>query len=87
MKKHHELEDVQFLGEKLRIRIDGKEHEFELSVISERLANASYIERKKFQISPSEYGVHWPLIDEDLSIDSLLGIQHAPSNTKKAAQV
>ena len=27
---------------------------------------------------PSGYGIHWPLIDEDLSIDGLLGIVHTP---------
>ena len=83
MKKYHEVETVQFQDEKLRIRIDGEEHEFELSTISEKLANASEIERAKYQISPSGYGIHWPLIDEDLSIDGLLGIQHRHSNIEK----
>jgi hypothetical protein len=51
------------------------------------LANASETERKKYEISPSGYGIHWPLIDEDLSIDGLLGIQHSLPNIKKTAQV
>lgn len=74
MKKYHETETVQFQDEKLRIRIDGEEHEFDLSTISGKLANASEIERTKYQISSSGYGIHWSLIDEDLSIDGLLGI-------------
>jgi len=86
MKKHHEVETVQFRDDKIRIKIDGQEHEFELSSISEKLANASEIERQKYEISPSGYGIHWPLIDEDLSIDGLLGIQRHP-NIKKAVQV
>ncbi len=87
MKKYHEVEAVQFQDEKIRVRIDGEEHEFELSTISEKLSNASEIERTKYQISPSGYGIHWPLIDEDLSIDGLIGIQHSHyshSNIKKA---
>jgi len=87
MKKYHKIELVQFMNEKLKIRIDGDEHEFELSVISKKLTNASHIERTKYQISSSGYGIHWPLIDEDLSIDGLLGIKRSSSNIKKTVQI
>ena len=49
--------------------------------------NASDIERKIYEISPSGYGIHWPLLDEDLSIDGLLGIKHTPQKIKEFAQV
>jgi hypothetical protein len=39
---------------------------------SERLANASPIERNRAELSPSGYGIHWPLIDEDLAVGPLL---------------
>jgi len=39
---------------------------------SERLAKASWIERNGAELSPSGYGIHWPLIDEDLAIGPLL---------------
>ncbi len=39
---------------------------------SERLAPASMIERQRAVLSPSGYGIHWPLIDEDLAIGPLL---------------
>jgi hypothetical protein len=29
-------------------------------------------ERNEFKISPSGYGIHWSLLDEDLSINGLL---------------
>jgi hypothetical protein len=29
------------------------------------------IERNTYEISPSGFGVHWPLIDEDLSFPNL----------------
>ena len=40
--------------------------------LSERLKNASELERQIFVVSPSGYGIHWPLIDEDLAIDQIL---------------
>lgn len=39
---------------------------------SERLARASLIERNQAELSPSGYGIHWPLIDEDLAVAPLL---------------
>jgi len=62
-------------------------YEFRLSAISEKLANASDIARNKYEISPSGYGIHWPLIDEDLTIDGFLGIKHAPKRIKEVARV
>jgi Protein of unknown function (DUF2442) len=39
---------------------------------SERLARASLAERSRAELSPSGYGIHWPLIDEDLAVGPLL---------------
>ena len=39
---------------------------------SERLARASLIERTRAELSPSGYGIHWPLIDEDLAVGPLV---------------
>jgi hypothetical protein len=39
---------------------------------SERLAHASLIERSRTELSPSGYGIRWPLIDEDLAVGPLL---------------
>jgi hypothetical protein len=36
------------------------------------LANAKDAARHSYSISPSGYGVHWPEIDEDLSIDGMI---------------
>lgn len=85
MKKQHEVEEVSFDGDVLLVKVGGQSHYFALADISCRLLTASPMERAKFEISPSGYGIHWPLIDEDLSIDGLLGIPHAPSITKGKA--
>jgi hypothetical protein len=43
-----------------------------LEKASQKLKIATDLERNFFKISPSGYGIHWPLIDEDLSIDGLI---------------
>ena len=85
MKKYHKIEKIVFKNNELITQIDGKEYTFQLSDISPKLANASQIERDNYKISPSGYGIHWSLIDEDLSIDGLLGIQHSPKTIKESA--
>ena len=79
MKKHHEIDNVIVTDESLDLRIDGAEYSFPLAAISPRLFAAAPADRARFEISPSGYGLHWPTIDEDLSIDGLLGIHHKPS--------
>ena len=68
----HNIEQIQFKQKSLILKIDGKELSFPLSQISSKLLNADEVQRNIFKISPSGYGIHWPLIDEDLSVDSLL---------------
>ena len=87
MKKYHEIKDVEIRGDKLISTIDQRKFEFNLTDLSEKLDKASDVERKTFVISASGYGIHWPLIDEDLSIDGLLGIEHRPRKSKKKAMV
>ena len=85
MKKYHNITELKFTAEKMILSVDGKDFEFLISDISERLLRASSEERNYFEISPSGYGIHWPLIDEDLSIDGLLGIVHSPQTQKLSA--
>ena len=39
---------------------------------SPKLAAATAKQRRRADLSPGGYGIHWPLIDEDLSIGELL---------------
>jgi hypothetical protein len=39
---------------------------------SARLASASPAERSRAELSPSGYGIHWPLLDEDLAVGPLI---------------
>lgn len=85
MTLHHRLENLRLKGDWLFITIDGKERKFSLREISPTIAGASEEEREKFEFSSSGYGIHWPLLDEDLSVDGLLGIVHTPDFQKKSA--
>ena len=77
MSKYHDVQGVMVDNQGyLRLEIDGKVFSFLLAEISERLAEASPDQQQIFQVSPSGYGIHWPLIDEDISIDGLLGVRH-----------
>ncbi|BCS54265.1 DUF2442 domain-containing protein [Geobacter sp. SVR] len=76
MKPYHEVKNVMVTDASLQMTVDGKEYEFILEEISSRLFNSSGLERSRFEVSPAGYGIHWPLLDEDLSIDGLLGIKH-----------
>ena len=38
------------------------------------LAAASFEERRRAELSPGGYGIHWPLLDEDISIGGLMRI-------------
>jgi hypothetical protein len=81
MKKNHNINNLRFDEKNLLLTIDGEEMSFPLHEISSLLLKASDKERSTYEISPSGYGIHWPLLDEDLSIDGLLGVTHSP--TKK----
>jgi hypothetical protein len=84
MKKHHKIEKVAFVGKELFLRVDGKEYRFPLADISRKLADAPSEKRGKYEISPSGYGIHWPLIDEDLSVDGLIDIKHRRIQKKES---
>ncbi len=60
---NHGFLEMQHGYEFLRIPIDQ---------LSEALKNATELERSIFKISPSGYGIHWPLIDEDIAIGKLI---------------
>jgi chromosome condensin MukBEF ATPase and DNA-binding subunit MukB len=92
MKKLHKVQNVRFEDQSLIVDVDGKTHRFRLSDISDRLRSASDAERRVFVISASGYGIRWPLLDEDLSVDGLLRAVSRPrkargwaAGTKKSA--
>lgn len=70
----HNIEAVTFDQNFICLQVDGTEFKIPIKKISEKLEAANEIQRNLFTISPSGYGIHWPLIDEDLSVDYLLKV-------------
>ena len=85
MDKFHTIKSIDFEDNTMVLKIDNKTHKFILNKYSSKLLNASKTQRDNYEISPSGYGIHWPMIDEDLSIDGLLGIKHSVPSEKKAS--
>ena len=85
MEKYHQVSDIEISTEVLRLTVDGKRIDKELKHISSSLTKASSSEQSEFEISPSGYGIHWSLIDEDISIDGLLSISHQREPKQKTA--
>jgi len=77
MHKAHDVQTVTFSGPTMILQVDGKQYEVDITRQSERLAKATQQQRENFEVSPAGYGIHWPDVDEDLSIDGLIGVKHA----------
>jgi hypothetical protein len=85
MNNYHEVKDIKFTGDVLEVNIDGALKRFNLKNLSPVLEKATEIERNTFEISPSGHGIHWSLLDEDISIDGMLGIVNTPKKQRKIA--
>ena len=79
MDKAHDVRDVVVRGSELRLTVDGRAYRIDLAMQSDRLAGATQAQRERIEVSPSGYGLHWPEVDEDLSIDGLIGVTHPSS--------
>ncbi len=85
MNKHHRVEEVRIEKGILSLVVDGNSIQRDLRDVSTLLAEAEEDAQNEYEVSPAGYGIHWPLIDEDVSIDGLLGIEHSPSSSRKSA--
>ncbi|MCB0099714.1 MAG: DUF2442 domain-containing protein [Caldilineaceae bacterium] len=72
MSKIHEVVVNQVTQEHLYLTVDETAYRILWSNCSKRLRLATPDERSFIDIAPSGYGLHWPLLDEDLAIDPLL---------------
>nr|VFJ70471.1 MAG: Protein of unknown function (DUF2442) [Candidatus Kentron sp. FM]VFJ71382.1 MAG: Protein of unknown function (DUF2442) [Candidatus Kentron sp. FM]VFJ75409.1 MAG: Protein of unknown function (DUF2442) [Candidatus Kentron sp. FM]VFJ76149.1 MAG: Protein of unknown function (DUF2442) [Candidatus Kentron sp. FM]VFK19186.1 MAG: Protein of unknown function (DUF2442) [Candidatus Kentron sp. FM] len=72
MNKYHRIADIRIKDGILSLIVDGVRIERNLKEISHSLEKSAEDKQNEFEVSPSGYGIHWPLIDEDLSIDGLL---------------
>jgi len=72
MQAKREIQEINFENDYLLLKLDGHVFKISLEKISTKLQEATLIQRNFFKISPSGYGIHWPLIDEDISITAIL---------------
>ncbi len=68
----HKIQDITFDQNSIFLKIDGIQIKVSLDSLSAKLNAANELQRNLYRVSPSGYGIHWPLIDEDLSVDSIL---------------
>lgn len=71
----HKIESIRFDQNFIYLNIDGNDFKVALESLSLKLKSADEYQRMFYKISPSGYGIHWPLIDEDLSIEGILKLQ------------
>jgi len=69
---HYKINFIKISKGFLYLKIDGIDFQYRISEISKILSNAKEDELNNFEVSPSGYGIHWPLLDEDISILALL---------------
>jgi Protein of unknown function (DUF2442) len=81
MRKYHDVRNIRFEKHYLLLRVDGKDRRIDLRHYSKKLAGADERAKMNFEVSPSGYGIHWPDLDEDLSIDGMI----KAAKTKKAS--
>ena len=68
----HRVRVLAATGSHLTIEIDGLEISAPWEQLSPRLAKASAEARRVLEVSPAGYGIRWPLIDEDLSVEGII---------------
>ncbi len=72
MEKAYDIKQIRFENGYMILMYDNQILKLKLADVSLKLANATKNEREDYKISPSGYGIHWRLLDEDLSINGLL---------------
>jgi hypothetical protein len=72
MEKAYNIKQISFENDFIILMIDNRVLKLKIADVSKKLANATKSEREDYKISPSGYGIHWRLLDEDLSVNGLL---------------
>jgi hypothetical protein len=63
---------IRTTHEALIVELDGHTVAIPWTECSSTLASAGDTERAIAELSPSGYGIHWPLLDEDLAVGPLV---------------
>ena len=71
-REHTVAERIEAGDEGLLVVLKDREIRIPWGSCSPPLAAATAEQRRCAELSPGGYGIHWPMIDEDLSISGLL---------------
>ncbi len=63
---------IETTDDELLIRLADREVRIRWERCSPTFAAATAEERRRAELSPGGYGIHWPILDEDLSISGLV---------------
>lgn len=66
------ITEISFDQYFMYLQLDGRCYKIPLEAVSSKLREAKEFERNIYKFSPAGYGIHWPLLDEDLSVEYLL---------------
>lgn len=83
MEKAYNISDLRFEKGYLILIADNQIIKLKLTEISKKLAKATEPELNDFKVSPSGYGIHWRLLDEDLSVNGLLKLYQENTHKKQ----
>jgi hypothetical protein len=72
MAKVHIVRSIHTDDTYLYLSVDGQAYRVRWADCSARLERATPSQRRRLDVSPSGYGIHWPEVDEDLAISPLL---------------
>jgi Protein of unknown function (DUF2442) len=72
MNKLYDVQSLMFESHLMILVVDDIEYRIPLEEASDRLLQASELDRNLYKVAPSGYGIHWITLDEDLSIQGLL---------------
>jgi Protein of unknown function (DUF2442) len=64
--------EIEANGQFLVITTRRGRYEIPWGICGERLERATAVERAQVKLSPSGFGIHWPLLDEDLTVEGLV---------------
>ncbi len=72
MNQFYDVQSLMFESDLMILVVDSIQYRIPLEQASERLLQASELDRNLYKVAPSGYGIHWITLDEDLSIQGLL---------------
>jgi hypothetical protein len=78
MSQQHNVQSLEFQEQMMVLQVDDHIYHIPIAQASPHLAQASDRDRHHYRIAPSGYGIHWPTLDEDLSINGLIKLAVSP---------